>query len=352
MKLKLKEKFMVESILKEQSFKINLSQSIELKHIINIDNILFHNFEKSPLKINGFSIEKKERYYFLKKGRFFRENKLFEVYDKVKNYENILLKYRELFLKLKNDNAIVTSDINHLINYLYYDLIIYLEIAAYKHRFDIDYEDEKQNISKILGKKLEYSGKKNKSQQIDYKKSTLVQRATNTKYWHRSFHSKKLDYAIVKLAEKINPIELELPLRYESDKVISLLQNFNYLLDLMKITNREFELRFKKLGHYKKEGLYLKNAKTLVIDPRYSTTLFHEFGHFLHETNTPFYLKNKKITKRERNKIIKEHKFSFKNRLNNHKSEELDEESEIFAYWFEELVKNDILNRIKSEEKK
>lgn len=342
---------MVESILKEQSFKINLSQSIELKHIINVDNILFHDFDKSPLKINGFSIEKKERYYFLKKGRFFRENKLFETYSKAKDYEKIVLKYRELFLKLKSDNAIVTSDINHLVNYLYYDLIINLEIAAYKHRFDINYDEEKSLISRILGKDLEYSGKRIKDSQTDYKKSTLIQRAAGTKYWHRLYHSPALEPSLVKLANKINPLELEFPLRYDHNKVYDLLNDFLLILKELSIENRNFEIRFKKLGHYKKEGLYIKNAKTLVIDPRYSKTLFHEFGHFIHETNTPFYLKGKKMTKRDRNKVIKEYKNRYKKQFKNHKSEDLDEDSETFAYWLEDMLKNDILIRIKANKK-
>ena len=111
-------------ILKEGNDKINLSQSIELYNIIKVDNILNHDFEKSSLKINGFSIEKKEKYFFVNKGRFFKNDKIFELYDQVKELEYILLKYRTTFLNLKEDKAFITSDINQLVCYLYYDVLI------------------------------------------------------------------------------------------------------------------------------------------------------------------------------------------------------------------------------------
>jgi hypothetical protein len=226
-----------------------------------VDNILSHDFEKSSLKINGFLINKKERYYFLNKGRFFKDENIFKTYSKIREYNQIALKNREIFLNLKNSEQIVTSDINHLICYLYYDLIVNFEIAAYKHNLDMDYEEEKKAIQKILGKKIEYSNKKNKKTQTDYRKSTLVQRASNTKYWHRFIHSLNLEYSIIKTAKKINPIELELPLRYDSEKVYKILNDLSNVLSFLEIKNRDFEIRFKKLGHYKKEGMYLKIQK-------------------------------------------------------------------------------------------
>ncbi len=111
----------------------------------------------------------------------------------------------------------------------------------------------------------------------------------------------------------------------------------------LKIENRNFELRFKKLGLYKKKGMYFKNSKTLIIDPRHSRTIFHELGHYIHETNTPFYFNGEKITKRARNKIIKANKPKYKSKFNNHRIEELDVDSETFAYWLEDTVRSDIL---------
>jgi hypothetical protein len=337
---------MIESILKKESEKINLSQSINLSNIINIDNITKHDFNKSTLKINGFSLEKKEKYFLLNKGRFFRENNFYDIYNKAKEYNNILLKYKKIFLSLKNDNKIVTSSINELTIYLYYDLIINLEIAAYKHKLDIDNNKEKLFIDKILGKKLEYSDKTIKSKKSEYKKSTLIQRSTTAKYWSRTYHTKSLEYKIANISKKINPIELEFPLKYEQKKVLNLLNDFSSVLEFLKIDNRDFEIRFKKLGLYKKEGMYLKKSKTLIIDPRHSRTIFHELGHFIYETDTPFYIDGKKITKRSRNKIIKDNKDKYQSLFKNHRIEELDVNSETFSYWFEDYIKYDILNKI------
>lgn len=340
---------MIENILKKESDKINLSQSINIGNIININNIANHNFEKSKLKINGFYLEKNNKYFILSKGMFFKDEKIYETYNQAKLYNNIVLKYKRIFLNLKNENKIVTSSINELILYLYYDVIIYLEIASYKHMRNIDNIKEKSEINKILGKKLEYSLKKEKSTKkaIEYKKATLIQRSTSAKFWTRKYYSRSLEYNIANISKKINPIELEFPLRYENKKVLNILNDFLEILDLFKIKNRDFEIRFKKLGHYKKEGMYLKNSKTLIVDPRHSKTIFHEFGHFIHETNTPFYLNGEKITKRGRNKIIKDNKKKYERLFNNHIIEELDIDSETFSYWFEDYIKYDILNKSK-----
>ena len=256
---------MNESILKEGNGKINLSQSIELCDIIKIDNILNHDFKKSSLKVNGFSIEKKEKYYFVSKGRFFKNDKIFTLYNQAKELDHILLKYRTTFLKLKDDKELITSDINQLVCYLYYDLLINLEIAAYKHNLDINSDKEKDYIHKLLGKKLDYSKKKKKSNQKEYKKSTLIQRATNAKYWHRRYCSKGLLSSISKVSEQINPIELEFPLKYENEKVFSLLKDFLDVLNILEIENRDFQIRFKKLGHYRKEGNVFKKFKNIKL---------------------------------------------------------------------------------------
>lgn len=336
---------MNKSILREESKKINLSKSVDISFIIKTDNIINHNFENMDLKINGFVVEKIDKYFFVNKSRFFNQKNLIEVYEKTKNYNKILLKYKNTFLNLINEREFITSDIKELILYIYYDLVINFEIASYKHSLNINNLEEKRYIDKLIGKNLEYCIKKNKKEQKEYKKSTLIQRGSNTKYWNRVIYSKELSFQIVDLSEKINPIELELPLHYENEKVISILEDFYNVLEYLKIENRNFQIRFKKIRHYKKEGLYLKNSKTLIIDPRNSQTIFHEFGHFIHETNSSFFLDGEKITKRNRNKIIKNNKSKYKYEFKNHKIEELDEESETFAYWFEDLVLNDILNK-------
>lgn len=331
------------NILREEKYKVNLSQNIELEKIIDFDKIIKHDFSKK-LVINGFYVEKKENFYFINKGRFFDNNNIFNTYNLIKNYNDIFFKYKDLFSKLLEDKTIITSSINSLISYLYYEVIAFIEIAIYKHKYDLDNSIEKEKINQLLGKKLEYSKKQNKIKTKEYVKTKLTQRTVTAKYWNLSGYSNRLDSSIIKIANNLKLRELELPRLYEKNKVINLLSDFEYVLDTLNIKNRKFELRFKKIGLYRKRGMYLKNAECLIVDPRYSETLFHELGHFIHETNTIFFINNKKITKASRKKIIKDNEYKYQNQLKNHKVEELDSDSEIFAYWFEDMIKNDILN--------
>lgn len=334
---------MNKSILREEKYKVNLSQNIELNKIIDINKVIKHDFSKK-LIINGFYIEKKENFYFINKGQFFDNNNIFNIYNLIKKYNDIFIKYKDILNKLLDDKPIITSSIDSLISYVYYEVIAFIEIAIYKHKYDLDNAYEKEKINQLLGKRLEYSKKQNKIKTKEYVKTKLTQRTVTAKYWNLSGCSNKLDSSIIKIANNLKLRELELPRLYEKNKVINLLSDFEYILDTLNIKNRKFELRFKKIGLYRKRGMYLKNAECLIVDPRYSDTLFHELGHFIHETNTIFYIDNKKITKASRKKIIKDNEYKYQNQLKNHKIEELDSNSEIFAYWFEDMIKNDILN--------
>tara|TARA_B100002019_G_C21255825_1_gene593788 strand:- start:162 stop:1190 length:1029 start_codon:yes stop_codon:yes gene_type:complete len=335
------------NILKEKEKIINLSQSVNLNELVDTNKILKHNFEKNNLKINGFEIKKEGKYYFINKGKLFNENKLFSIYNLIKKYNNVFYKYKDLFIKLIEEKRIITSSLNLLFNYIYFELIIYLGIASYKHNLNINNNIEKEKINKIVGKKLKYSQKRTKKTGKEYVRTGLVQRTRNSKYWTRYEYSKNIDNSIVSILKNINIYELELPASYEKNKVKKLLEDLEYVLNFLKIENRSFEVRFKKLGLYKKEGMYLKNAKCIIVDPRYAKTLFHELGHFLYETNTSFLYKNKKLNKKDIDNIVKENSSKYENKLVNHKIEELDEKSEIFAYWFEDFILKNIISNKK-----
>ena len=329
---------MKDSILKENEYIINLSQSVDLERLIELNENINSEQNLNNIKKNGFTIDKKEGYFFINKTKFFNNSNLTFIYGITKDYPEIIFKYRDILLKIKENKQIITSSKKSLIKYLYYDLIILLEISAYKHGLNINYEKEKLLIEKIVSKKLRFSNKIVKKSYKKYNQSKISQRSSNSKIWSRICFKNKLPTEIRLLGEKINPREIELPRDYDKEKVFNLLYKLNQTLDYLKIENRDFDLRFKKLGLYKKRGLYIKNAQCIIVDPRNANTIFHELGHFIHETNTTFYLDEKKITKRNRKKIIKENKLTFSSKIKNHNIEELDEESEIFAYWFEKML--------------
>lgn len=87
--------------------------------------------------------------------------------------------------------------------------------------------------------------------------------------------------------------------------------------------------------------MYIVNANTIIIDPRFPEAIYHEIGHYIYENKLSFTFKDKRIyantfiskikTFKRKNKYLKLHT---KNEL-----EKYSDDSEWFAYWFEELFK-------------
>lgn len=328
-----------ENILKkENKYIINLSGNVEIEKILDVDLILNFDYSTTFLKLNNMIINKKENFYFIEKSDCFDKLKLIKTVKKIMDHNLLFLKYRGVLTKLQSDKKIITSDEKMVLKYVYYELFILLEIASIKHNKGINYDLEKDLIQKIIGYKYIFSEKRKVKQKKEYVRSKISERGSNVKYWNKLNYSTDLPENIIHLAKKIAMNELELPLKYDENNVVKLLSALDLILNKLEIKNRNFTLRFKKLKHYKKVGLYIKNAKCIIVDPRYTSSLFHELGHFLYETKTVFQYKNEKITQKKKEKIIEKHKEKYKNNLIIHKIEELNENSEVFAYWFEDEI--------------
>lgn len=328
-----------QSILKTEKYRVNFNKNINLLNIMNFDNIITHDYLIKPLSVNGFIISKKERYFFVEKSRFFNDEDFYQMLECISEYPDIYSKYNNNLHIIKKNEHFITSDLSAVIKYIYTNLLIYLEIAAYKYKNNIDNSKEQVNINRIVRKQLDYSERQDSINISKYKRSKIHEKSKNCLFWNKYEFSNKLPISIIKIVEKLNIKELELPLKYDKNKTVNLLKQLLFVFDYIKLENRDLELRFKKLGHYKKEGLYIKNAKCLIVDPVHSLTIFHELGHFIYENNVDFYLEEQKISSKFFKNIIKNEIKNYTLKFKNHKIEDLDVDSETFAYWFEDQIK-------------
>lgn len=338
---------MSENILKKEIYRVNFSKNVEIDKLLNLNKIFEYSFENSSLNINGFNINKKDRYFFINKGRFFNDDKLNNIFQNImdnKEYHFLLEKYKDLFYNINNKQQIITSSNTRLIEYLYYDLIINIEIAAYKHQLKIDNTIEKKAINKIIRKNINYSESRDKKQSKQYSRNNIALRSKNSIFYNKIEKSKKIPKSIEKECEKMGMNEIEFPQKYNKSKTLSLLKEINFIIDTIELNNRAFDLRFKKIAHYKKVGLYIKNARCLIVDPRNTSSVFHELGHFIYETKSNIIINDKKIDFNRMKNIVIDNKYRYEDKLNNHKIEDNNEESEIFAYYFEDEIQEILKN--------
>lgn len=331
---------MKDSILISKKENINFSQTVSLKSFLNMDIFYNHNFSKE-LKINGYLISKKENTYFFKKTSSFKINDIMNIVSYISNDEKlhyILHKYINEINELQKNKLKITSSLEKVISYIYFDVLLLIEIASFKHNNRLDYSKEKKMINKITGLNLIYSKKIEKENNKKYKRTHIANRSKNSIFFTKEHSSKKITSLIKKQCLLINLNELEIPYNYNKIKTLNLLKTFNKILCDIKLEKRDFSLRFKKIAHYKKTGLYIKNAKTLIVDPRNTTTIFHELGHFIYENNYPININGLEINSKNIKEIIKNNEKKYETKIINHKIEEVNKNSEIFAYYFEEEI--------------
>lgn len=330
--------FDLNSILKKEKYRVNFNKKIEVTDLIDTNKILRHDFSKNNLYINGFVVSKKERYFFVEQSQFFNTEEFYQLLSELIKSPNVYNKYSNMILIIKNKKHFVCNDFNELIKFLYFNLVVYLEIAAYKYKNNIDNSQEQVRINKIVRKKLDFSEKQKSNTITKYKRSKIHEKSKHCLFWNCAEYSQKIPKSLLNIIIKLNVKELEFPLKYDKTKTTKLLKNLLYILEYIGLEDRNFELRFKKIGHYKKEGLYIKNAKCIIVNPLYSNTLFHELGHHIYENKLSFNFKNEQFNSNNYKKIIEQNTDKYSKQIKNHKIEELDFDSEIFAYWFEEQM--------------
>ena len=78
---------------------------------------------------------------------------------------------------------------------------------------------------------------------------------------------------------------LEVQEGFDSAKLSSLLHQLkDTLIQLNVPTDKQFDLRFRKIRRTKKTGMYLPALQLLIVDPRETQSLWHELAHWLEDT--------------------------------------------------------------------
>jgi hypothetical protein len=319
------------SILKEKHYKIDFSKNIRIDQLINIDLYLNNEFSK-PLFYRGFEISKKNGYFFIKNTE--KSLNLLFLYEEISEYKDLLEKYNGCFSKLLSSEKFVVADVSDLLEFIYIDLYIYIEVAYRKLNEGFDIKNYKSLIREILPKVKfvnPYGETKKKEMR---KRSDFLTPASLSYVWNRD---KRILFStsINKHLNIIEPVEFEIPYGYDKSKLKNTLKEFSEVLEFLDIKNRDFIIRFRKLGLFKRKGFYIKKAKTIIVDPRHTDTLYHELGHYIFEEGIPFKLNGSKRYKKTFSKIVEENIDSFEEYFSIHKIESHKHDSETFALWFE-----------------
>jgi len=139
---------------------------------------------------------------------------------------------------------------------------------------------------------------------------------------------------------KLNLPLVEIPGDKEDKNMLDFFIKLENLIKVLDLKKTNFNLRIRKVKKQGKEGMFIVNANTIILDPRYPETIVHELGHYIYEHKLSFTHSKKRFYASTFDKIIKSHykksniDFNKKNEL-----EDYSDESEVFAYWFESIVK-------------
>lgn len=139
----------------------------------------------------------------------------------------------------------------------------------------------------------------------------------------------KIKEDIISLFNEIGLLLLEIPFNCNILELRKFLEDILAYKNKFEINNMKFNLRFKKIKKYKKDGMFFVNANTIILDPRDIKAFKHELGHFIYENNISFLYNKTKVIPKD----INLDSFKFIN--NKHKVEDYNLSSENFAYWFE-----------------
>jgi hypothetical protein len=221
-----------------------------------------------------------------------------------------------------------------MFTYVYFDALLYLEIIYLKIKNKKNYKYYERKLLSILDKNaIIVKNRKEEGERSKWKRSDLLKNNANSIEWRRD-KRRFIRPDINDLIEAINPILLEIPGDYDIKKLKECLMNIDTILKKHSIKKTDFVLRFKKLGLYKKDGMFIKKANTIVVDPRATNAFKHELGHYLYENGIAFNIDEKRIYKHRFKALCK------KTDIDDsyiHSIEDYNMDSEKFAHWFEKI---------------
>lgn len=320
------------SILKSEQYSIDFRKNIEIEKLINTKWLDL--LEEQPYQYKNMTIKKLGQFFIVEQQDKYCLN------DKISN--EVKSKYYKYVFDRQNKDKIFIQDINELMIYVYLDLYLILEMILLKMKSNEDYSEIKDLLDKELIKEIPIK-RLNKNEEREngnekFQRSTLLEKNGLAVEFKRT-QNFLVNHKITKLLKELNAEVVEIPEGYDKEKLENALQYIVNVLNQFEIKKRHFKLRFKKIKLYKKNGMFFKNANTIIIDPRSVYSFKHELGHFIYENGINFTHNGKRINKETMNKIIQKCKKenNVPNREEIHKLEDYEYDSEIFAYWFENL---------------
>lgn len=85
--------------------------------------------------------------------------------------------------------------------------------------------------------------------------------------------------------------------------------------------------------------MFIVNANTIILDPREPQAIIHEIGHYVYENGLAFNNGNKRLFKSMFQAIVNKHRNQYTHKIKIYeKYEDYDIDSEIFAFWFEDII--------------
>lgn len=193
----------------------------------------------------------------------------YDIFNKIDIIEDIDL------LKIQKMKNYIETDFNNIKEAVFY--IFLDEIISFLTNFNENNE--------------EYNNQKfSRSSILDINKNSYF-----IEYMDKEiFTNKIINESILESFQHLKIASLELPYEFSKSKTILNLNEYKKILDLIKfpIKKRNFNLKFKKLGHYRVNGFYCFYTNTIIVDPRKTNTFYHELGHLIYDNNINI---NKKI---------------------------------------------------------
>lgn len=306
----------------------------DVKNIIDF-NTIFKNIDNKQYKIleNSIELKKKTNDLFFVKKKFdvfvfdflinninhFTENEIKYLTEELETYsqEDIVILFSIeliLLLKLYNEKIISLEKLYFNVSKLKYIPIEFVDYLKFQLR-------DKKTLKKG-----------------SFNKNTNILETNKNHYEFPKDYKTLKQYEIKTLLKSIDLPLVELPKNKDNKNVIEFLKNISYLKRNLNLKKFNFSLRIKKVNK-DKNGLFIVNTNTIVVDPRYPEAFFHELGHYIYENKLAFNWNDKRhypsLFKHEINRFKKNNIIELKK----HNLEDYSDSSEIFALWFESIIK-------------
>lgn len=324
---------MLNNILKDKTIEVD---ALTLKDVRRLFFTRYIAYQDENLGRYGV-VRKKIGNYTLLKGL----SESLHIPTGIEAYSDIYKRYISEIQDVVNKRDIVAKTPLEENTYIFLTEILYFEILLYKISNEQSYKSSLKKFNLLTKNRFNLINIDKGSKHSKKGRASLIEPNANAIIWTR-IDRQPITFNINQLISTINPELIEIPNDYDEKRLLMSLDYMKNILDNLKVNNRDFIIRFKKLGTYKKKGMYIKPSKTIILDAKHVHLFQHELGHYVYEESIPFFYKGEIYNKKSMENIVKYEKTIDTNLEYNLKAIIRDDEgykidSEIFANWFEKL---------------